>query len=337
MIPLTVSACCVPLVLFATACGPSIDVDLDLDPGPVIGERGNVTFNFVDGCPGADVLFGCPETLPNFAIGSQARFVIGSVTGNADDEARLRRAKARTADRAVMGASRDADGLLFLDSFGAGATTIQIVQDGEVLDTIRVEVAPIVRLDAGDSAMPALHLVGTTFPAAVTAYGPANQQLYAHGAIATRTVDGLALDPDRSGYFTTSEQFAVTGDTPGYAKLEVWTDTVYDSTQFQIVTRDDITEVTITEITPTAGTSKIHLAAGAKIDGRMVNGGPLCDWRVVSGGGPGVALSSAVGDAFTTSLFVLYDSAIVFGSGDTVVECRANDRVVAQHTIQFAP
>ena len=325
-----------PALLIATACAPTIDFDLDLEPGPVVGERGAVTFSLVDGCPDSDPFFGCPKTLPGFAVGSQARFIIGSVTGDTGDEQRLRNAKPRSLDREIASASRDADGLLYIDSFAEGDTTIEIIEDGETLDTINVYVDRIMRLDAGDSATPPYHLVGTVFPAEVNAYGSSGQRVFAHGAIAARAINGLALDAEHFDYFTGSESFAVTSNTPGYGELDVWTDTVSSSVRFEMVTRDEITEVTIEELFPTPDANKVTLIASARIDGRLVAGGPACDWRVVTGGGPGVVLSPKVGDAFTTSLFVLYTSAIVFGSGATVVECRANDRVVVQHTIQFA-
>jgi hypothetical protein len=77
--------------------------------------------------------------------------------------------------------------------------------------------------------------------------------------------------------------------------------------------------------------------AGARTTETRVNGGPACDWSIVSGGGLGAALSSSVGDPFADTLFVFHDAAIAYGSGDMIVECRANDEVFAQHTIHFAP
>jgi hypothetical protein len=103
------------------------------------------------------------------------------------------------------------------------------------------------------------------------------------------------------------------------------------------ITREEITEVSIAEIAPTPNANKVRLVAGAKMNELGVDGGPACDWRIVTGGGIGAALSSSVGDPFAGTLFVFDDAAIAFGSGDMMVECRANDRVVAQHTIHFAP
>jgi hypothetical protein len=140
----------VPAVLFTAACSPTIDFDLDFGVGPVVGERGNLTFTYVDGCATGDAFFGCRAELSPFAEGSQVRFSLGSLNGAPHERARIALAKARSLDSTITSASRDADGILYLDSVGEGDTTIEIVDDGDTLDTLTVHVEPIVRLTTLD-------------------------------------------------------------------------------------------------------------------------------------------------------------------------------------------
>jgi len=91
-----------------------------------------------DGCSGAQPLWGCPKEVPRLAVGSQARFVIGSVSGTADDEHRLGRAEANSLNRSVVSANRDEAGLLVLDAIAPGATTVELVDNGEVIDTVKI-------------------------------------------------------------------------------------------------------------------------------------------------------------------------------------------------------
>src|SRR4051794_5651967 len=55
------------IMVVVAGCGPSFDIDFDIAAGPVVGDRRFATFSFVDGCPGSDPLFGCPQQLPSFA------------------------------------------------------------------------------------------------------------------------------------------------------------------------------------------------------------------------------------------------------------------------------
>src|SRR5262245_36745550 len=93
------------VLLAGCAADMDLDLDVDLGPGPIAGERGAITLSFVDGCPGSQPLWGCPKEMPLFAVGATARFVVGSVSGTADDERRLARAQANSLHRGVVWAS----------------------------------------------------------------------------------------------------------------------------------------------------------------------------------------------------------------------------------------
>jgi hypothetical protein len=161
--------------------------------------------------------------------------------------------------------------------------------------------------------------------------------LYARGAIEARTFDGLVVDPEATGYFIASEQFAVKSDITGDVGIEFSAAGHSVTSTFHIVNRTEITEVELLDVFADPTTNKGRVEAVAKINGVTVRGGPACSWSIVSGGGPGAALAASAGNDLGNPLFVIYNSAIVYGSGDIVVECRANKRVAAQHTIQLAP
>ena len=323
------------LVLVA-ACdpGPDLDLDIDLGPGPIAGERGAVTFSFVDGCTGSQPLWGCPKIMPTLAVGSQMRLVAGSVSGEAADERRLARAKATSLDQGVASASRDEGGLLVIDAIAPGVTTVELVDDGEVIDELSIHIEPIARLQTDTSSPAPTVLVGSRFAAPVDAFGPSGSRLYAHGAIGAQTFDGLELDTEATGFFTASDQFVVRSNTPGDVRIEFFVERASAESSFRIATRAEITEISVSDLFADPTSNKGRLEATPKIDGVAVRGGPACDWQVVSGN---AVLTSAVGDNINNPLFVIYDSAIVYGNGEVVVECRANERVVAQHTLQLAP
>lgn len=322
------------VLLVTSACHPSFDFDVDLDPGPVVGDRGFATLSFVDGCVGSDVLFGCPKHLPAFATDSRARFVIGSMSGDTDDEHRVERAKVTSSDSRIVIANRDDDGLLQVLPVGTGDATVELTDDGDVIDSIGIHIEPIGSLIVPTEETPTV-LAGATFAAVVDAHSPSGERLWAHGAITPSTSGGLSLVPGAEGYFTNSEQFGVRGDVPGLARVEFRAGDAWTEGQFHLVSRDDITEVAIGEFYPEPGATKIRLVASAKAGAAGVRGGPACDWRIASGGGPGAALSPRVDDDLDATWLTLYNSAAVFGEGDVVVECRANDRVVAQHAMHL--
>jgi len=324
--------CLFVLVVPMIACDSGFELDLDLGGGPAVGQRGAVTFSMIDGCPGEDFLFGCRDTLPPFAMQSHARFIIGSTTGEVEDERRIARAWARSLDRRVATVTRDDDGLLLMHSLLPGAATIEIVEDNEVIDLIEVKVESIKSLEINPLESNKM-LAGAPFPMNVTAIGGSRAPLFGRGAIVANLGAGLAVDPDITTYFAASEQFALRSDTPGEVRVDVWSDTARTGTTYEIVTRDQITEVDIEPVFPTE--NKATFAAVAKIDGAVVHGGPTCDWRIVSSG-PDVTISPYVGNAFSVSWFTLDTAAVLYGKGEVVVECRANDRVVAQETIVFA-
>lgn len=319
-------------------CGPSFNIDLNLDAGPVVGDKGFATFSFVDGCPGSDPLVGCPQQLPSFAIGSRARFVIGSVTGDADDQHRLALAELQSSNPAVVIAGRDAAGLVVLSSIAAGEAALELKADGAVIDSITVHVEPIASM-ATHAGPPAVVLKGVRFAVGVDAHGPKGELLFAHAAIVAKTFGGLVLDTDTSGFFTGSEQVVVRSDIAGEVRVEFMAGNVSTQTDIHVVSRDEITSIDVTEPFGSASnTNKAHVVADARVGDVLVSGGPGCDWSIVSGGGPGAALAAGVDDnANGNNLFHLYNSAVVFGSGDTVVECQASDTVVGRHTIHFAP
>jgi hypothetical protein len=325
------------LVLGLVGCGNGFEFDFDLGVGPVMGERGNVTFVATDGCPGSDDLFGCKDELPHFAIGAHARFVIGSTTGDAEDEDSVELARPRSSDMNIVEVGRGADGLLLVDAIAPGMARVDLYSDGDLLDTIVFIVEDVQTLDVRPHQT--AQMVGAAFPVSVTAYGASRSRpLYARGALRATALDGLVLEDGITDYFDESEQFAVRGDKPGLGRIRVEVGGLADETTIRTVDRNEITEIKIGELFATnEPTNKVRLAATAKAGTLSVDGGPLCDWRIVSGGGTGAALSSRVGDPFASSWFVVDDGALAFGSGEMIVECRANEQVATQHTIQFAP
>jgi hypothetical protein len=325
------------LVLGLVGCGNGFEFDFDLGVGPVMGEMGNVTFVATDGCPDSDDLFGCKDELPHFAIGAHARFVIGSTTGDAEDEDVVELARPRSQDPKIVEVGRGADGLVLVDAIAPGMARVDLYSDGDLLDTIVFIVEDVQVLDVLPHQ--SAQMVGAAFPVSVTAYGESRgRALYARGALHATALDGLVLEDGVIDYFSESEQFAVRGDKPGVGRIRVEVGGLADETTIRTIDRSEITELLIGELFATnEPKNKVKLAATAKVDTLHVDGGPLCDWKIVSGGGPGAALSSRVGDPFTDSLFTVDDGALAFGSGEMVVECRANDQVVGQHTIQFAP
>jgi hypothetical protein len=325
--------CLAVLLLPLLGCDSGFEFDFDLGTGPVVGQRGAVTFAMVDGCPGEDFLFGCRDTLPPFAMQSHPRFILGSITGDIDDERRVARAWARSLDPRVATVTRDADGLLLMHSHGPGAATIEIVEDGEVMDLIEVKVESMKSLEISPLESNKM-LAGAPFPVNVRAIGPSRTPLYGRGAIVANPGAGLTIDPDITTYFSASDQFALRSDTPGEVRVDIWSDTARTGTTYEIVTREQITEVDIEPIFPTD--NKATLAAVAKINGAAVHGGPTCDWRIVSSGSD-VTISPYVGNAFAVSWFTLDTAAVVYGAGEVVVECRVNKRLAAQETIVFAP
>lgn len=325
------------LVLGLVGCGDPVDFDIDFDlgTGPAVGIEGNVTFNSVDGCPGGDFLFGCRAELPTFASGAHARFVIGSTTGAPDDEDMVERARPRSADPGIVQVSRSSDGLLLLDAVAPGVTRVDLYSGDDLVDSIDVAVEDIQQLVVTPHT--SVQLVGPAFPVGVKAYGTVpGWPLYARGSLVATALDGLTLADGIVDYFTASDQLAVRADTALVGRVRVEAGGLASETSVRTITRDEISELEIGELIPTPNANKVRLFAVARSNGLTVDGGPACDWRIVSGGGAGAALSASVGDPFAATLFVIDNGAIAFGSGETIVECRANDRVVAQHTIQFA-
>ncbi|HUQ53468.1 MAG TPA: hypothetical protein VM692_14675, partial [Gammaproteobacteria bacterium] len=117
------------LALVVAACDPidfEFDLDLDFGGGPITGEHGAATFSLVDGCPDGNFLFGCPKTMPAFAVGARARMVIGSVSGDADHEQQLATAQFVVSDPSVLAFGRDADGFVVMQALGEGTAMIEI-------------------------------------------------------------------------------------------------------------------------------------------------------------------------------------------------------------------
>ncbi|HUS31881.1 MAG TPA: hypothetical protein VMZ53_25445 [Kofleriaceae bacterium] len=343
------------LALFVAACDPMGDFDIDLsglEPGPIAGDRGAVTFALVDGCPGGNFLFGCDKTMPAFAVGARARFVIGSASGSPSDEAKLAKATFVVSDPRVAAVGRDAEGFVVLSALADGSAVIEVDdENGDVIDSISVDVERVVSLK-GDMATTVLE--GARLGASVIATGTSGRALFAHGAVVATLTGGIELDADPSGFFMSSEQVVIrvgkllppdtnseTEPTESIARTRpahiVWsTGAVSTDVSYTIVTRDDITSVKVSELWHEPSAYKQNLHADAKVGEKYVRGGPACDWRIVSGGGDGAALASGVGDD-THSGFAFFDSALVYGNGDMTVECRVNERVVGEMTVHLGP
>jgi len=343
----------IPLAL--AACHP-VDFDFDLDlsglePGPIHGYYDQVTFSLVDGCPDGNFLFGCPKTMPAFATGAHARIVIGSTSGEPADEEMLATATFKTSNAGVASIGRDADGFVVIDALAPGVTNLEIDDaEGTQIDTVLVEVEPIVLLEGDKSTM---ILEGARLAAAVLATGSSGRHLFAHGAVVA-TPSGIDLDADQSGFFNDSDQVVirtqpvVPPNTNGEAEPTeaiasrrpahiTWSaGSVQTSVAYTIVERDDITTAEVKELWHDPGAYKQTLNADVKVGETYVRGGPACEWRIVSGGGDGAAIATGAGDD-TRSAWAFFDMALVYGEGDTTIECRVNNRVAEQLTIHLGP
>ena len=248
----------------------------------------------------------------------------------------MARATVKTSDSKIVVATRDADGFVAVFPVAAGDATVTLEDDGDLIDTFEFHVQPIAFLKVNGTETPTV-LAGPHFAAPVDATAADGEPLYAHGAITARTSGGLIVEHTPTGYFTSSEQFVVRSDTPGDAHIEFTAGDAWTETHFHIVTRDQITEVSVNEWFREEGSTKALLTAEPKVGDAWMRGGPACDWSIVSGGGPGAALSATVDDDLDDKLFTLYDAAVVYGEGDMTVECRANDHVVGQYTVHLGP
>ncbi|HTL34618.1 MAG TPA: hypothetical protein VL326_15930 [Kofleriaceae bacterium] len=345
----------IPLLL--AACQP-VDFDFDLDlsglePGPIHGEYDAVTFSLVDGCPDGNFLFGCPKTMPPFAIGSRARLVIGSTSGVPEDDERLANAIFKTSNARAVSVARDADGFVVIEGLAEGVSDVEIDDaDGTLIDAVRIEVEPIVRLEGDTSTM---ILEGARLAAGVLATGSSGRHLFAHGAVVA-TLSGIDLDSDPSGFFNRSDQVVIrtervtAPDTGGETQPTeaiasrrsahiTWSassGSVETSVAYSIVERDDITSAKVAELWHDPGAYKQTLNADVKVGDTYVRGGPACEWRVVSGGGDGAAIATGAGDD-THSDWAFFNLALVYGEGDTTIECRVNNRVAEQLTVHLGP
>jgi hypothetical protein len=350
------------LLAVMAACDPMGDFEFDIDlsglePGPIHGEYDAVTFSLVDGCPNGNFLFGCPKTMPRFAVGSRARFVIGSVSGDPADDRRLASAQFVVSHPEVAAMGRDAEGFVVLESLAEGNALVEIDdEDGELIDMIHVNVEHIVSLK-GDSATTILG--GARVGASVAATGTSGGLLFARGAVVATLTGGLVLDEDSSVFFTGSDELAIRsidlspipplGETetpptsatiaargPGAGHITWTAGAVTATVDYTIVSRADITSAKVSELWHEPDAHKQWLHADSKVGETYVRGGPACDWRIVSGGGDGAAIASGVGDD-THSELAFFDSALVYGAGAMTVECRVNDQVSGQYTVQLGP
>lgn len=345
----------IPLAL--AACNP-VDFEFDLDlsglePGPIHGDYDQATFSLVDGCTGGDILFGCPKTMPTFAVGAKARFVIGSTSGEPEDDEMLASATFKTSNARVASVGRDAEGFVVIDALAEGASIIEIDDaHGTLIDSVHVEVERIALLE-GDKATTILE--GSRLAALVSATGPSGRELFAHGAVVA-TLSGMQLDPDQSGFFMGSEMVVIrtqpvtlpptNGETepteaiarrrPAHIVWSASSGSVETDVTYSIVSRDEITYVDVGELWHDPGAYKQSIGTSMKVGDAFLRGGPACEWRIVSGGGDGAALAAGGGDD-THSAWAYYDLALVYGEGDTTIECRVNDRVADQLTIHLGP
>jgi hypothetical protein len=341
-------------------CDP-VDFDFDLDlsgleAGPIHGQYDQVTFSLVDGCPDGDFLFGCPKTMPTFAVGAHARIVMGSTSGEAADDDKLATATFKSSNAHAATAARDADGFVVIDALAEGATEIEVDDaDGTLIDQFYVEVERIAWLE-GDDYSSRVILEGARLAASVLAHGTSGRHLFAHGAVVA-TLSDMDLDADPSGFFMKSDMVvirtapivlppngntdptqstdAITRQRP--ARIEWTAGKAVTDVDYTVVTREELTSAYAAELWHEPGAYKQTLHAEGKIgDTTYVRGGPVCDWRIVSGGGDGAAVTSGVGDD-THSDWAFYDIAVVYGTGDMTVECRVNDRVAEQVTVHLGP
>jgi hypothetical protein len=343
------------IALVLAACGNDFEFDLDLsglEPGPIPGESGAVTVSLVDGCPGGNFLFGCPKTMPPLAVGARARMVIGSVTGEAADETEIAEATFLASNPRIISVGRDDEGFVVVEALAEGSASINIDgKDGSNIDTIHIEVERIAKLEGDKQTM---ILEGARLAAAVDATGTSGRALFAHGAVVATLSDGLQLDDDPEGFFMESEQVVIRS-----TKLELpptngeqeptqsiarrrpghitWTaGTVTADVSYTIVSRDEISNITIGELWHEPGAYKQTLHADAKVGETYLRGGPACEWRIVSGGGEGAAIATGVGDD-TKSDWAFFDLALVYGEGDMTIECRANTRVAGHYVVHVGP
>ncbi|HSD87311.1 MAG TPA: hypothetical protein VLB44_07340 [Kofleriaceae bacterium] len=322
------------LVLPLAACQPDFDFDLDLSFGDhTVGQLGAVTFSLVDGCPD-DGFFGCPNALPVFAIGARPRFVIGSIDGRVEHERRIAAATARSTVSSVAAAEIDDTGMLVVQGLAEGHTAIEILDGNDVIDRIALEVAPIHTLEAGKESTTVL--VATPIGARITARDPAGRLLYARGAVTASTSGTLVLDADNQGFFAASDQVAVFGELPGEATVSFSANAAHVDVPYRVVETSSISKITLAELPldATVG-NKTRLYAQAFVGDERVRGGATCEWSIVSGGGPDAALAAGTHDDRRWALFQLFDQAILYGSGDVVVQCRANPDVAGQATVHL--
>jgi hypothetical protein len=345
------------IALSLAACQP-VDFDFDLDlsglePGPITGQQGAVTFALVDGCPDGNFLFGCPKTMPPFAVGAHARVVIGSVSGEPGDEAKLAEATFGVSNSDALAVGRDADGFVVIDALAEGTAVVEINdKDGALIDSVRIDVEKIVGL-TGDTQTTILE--GARVAAPVIAKGTSGRALFAHNAVVATLSDGLLLDENPDGFFMESEQVVIRSTkielppTSGEqeptesiarrrpARITWSAGSVSVIVLYTIVSREEITNITVGELWHEPGAYKQSLHADAQVGlTTYVRGGPACDWRIVSGGGDGAAIATGVGDD-AKSDWAFFDMALVYGQGDMTVECRANSRVAGTFVVHLGP
>jgi hypothetical protein len=337
------------------ACQPDFDFDIDLsglEPGPIPGDNGAVTFSLVDGCPGNNFLWGCPKTMPPFAVGARARMVIGSMTGEATDEATIAGATFVVSNPRVLAFGRDADGFVVVDALAEGTARVEIDdKNGALIDSIYIEVERIVSL-TGDTRT--MILEGARLGAQVAATGTSGRELFARGAVMASLSDAIQLDEDQDGFFSRSDEVVIrsmklelpptNGDPepdesiarrrPGHITWSAGA--VTTDVSYSIVSHEEITAVQVAELWHEPDAYKQHLHAEVKVGETWVRGGGACEWKIVSGGGDGAAIAAGVGDD-ARSDWAYFDLALVYGEGDMTVECRANDRAAAQATTHLGP
>jgi hypothetical protein len=240
----------------------------------------------------------------------------------------------------VASARRDAQGLVIINAIAAGTATIELVDAESGIDSLTIEVQPIQRFVRSPDSN--VVLAGTPIGARVFAEGTTSGGwLSARGALVTKTAGALARQRNTAGYYFASSQTAVIGWAPGDATVSFETGDVMVDVPYRVVERSQLTGLVLGErffgpasTVDARDRNRVYLFADAYADGERVRGGPSCDWSIASGTG-GVAAYAA--DDLNRRWLDTDTAAIVYGSGDVIVECRASDTLVAEITVRLHP
>ena len=315
-------------LLLAVGCDPGVDIG-PIDITSTTGDKGVADFAFADGCPD-ETFLGC--NWPALAVGASARIVVTAADGDGATTDLLARATPRSSSPDVAVPSRDAVGTLVVTGVAPGWTEIELVGDhGIVVDQIGIFVEAIGGLappvDDSNAVM-----AGARIGARVIAGGGA-KTLFARGAITATTSGALARAADTGGFFSASDQLVVAGDQAGDATVSFRAGDIALDVPYTVVTPAMITRLDLGGATIDA-TDRDHtdVIATGYFGGSEVRGGPVCDWHIISGN---AWLAPRTLDDTSFRLLPVYTTALVSGSGDVDLECRANPRVAARVTVRL--